>query len=48
MASIEWTDCSSTFQTQSFTGQYTICTDGNGYDTTSGSVTVNIGPYACV
>ena len=48
MASIEWFDCSSSYQTQSFTGQYTICTDGSGYVVTIGSVTVNIGPYACV
>ena len=48
LASIEWFDCSSTFQTQSFTGQYTICTDGSGYVVTGGSVTVNIGPYPCV
>jgi hypothetical protein len=48
MASIEWFDCSGSYLTQSFTGQYTICTDGSGYSVTSGSVTVNIGPYPCV
>lgn len=39
-ASIEWFDCSGGYLTQTFTGQYTICTDGSGYTVTSGNVTV--------
>jgi hypothetical protein len=48
LASIEWFDCSGNYLTQSFTGQYTICTDGSGYVVTGGSVTINLGPYVCV
>jgi hypothetical protein len=48
LASIEWFDCSGSYLTQSFTGQYTICTDGSGYVVTGGSVTINLGPYVCV
>lgn len=39
-ASIEWFSCDSNFLTQTFNGQYTICTDGSGYTVTGGSVTV--------
>lgn len=48
IASIEWFDCNGSYLTQTFTGQYTICTDGSGYSVTSGSVTINIGPNPCV
>ena len=48
LASIEWFDCNGNYLTQSFNGQYVICTDGSGYVVTIGSVTVNIGPYVCV
>lgn len=48
LSSIEWFDCSGSYFTQSFTGQFTICTDGSGYVVTGGSVTVNLGPYVCV
>lgn len=46
-ASIEWFDCGGSYFTQTFTGQYTICTDGSGYVVTIGSVTVVSGPYSC-
>lgn len=39
-ASIEWFDCSGSPLTQTFTGQYTICTDGSGYTVTAGSVSI--------
>jgi len=39
-ASIEWFDCGGSPLTQTFNGQYTICTDGSGYTVTGGSVSV--------
>lgn len=38
-ASIEWFDCGGSYFTQTFNGQYTICTDGSGYTVTAGGVT---------
>lgn len=46
-ASIEWFDCGGSYLTQTFNGQYTICTDGSGYTVTGGSVSINSGPYPC-
>lgn len=40
-ASIEWFGCDAAYHTQTFTSQYSICTDGSGYTVTSGFVTEN-------
>jgi hypothetical protein len=47
MASIEWFGCDGNYYTHTFTTSYAICTDGSGYVVTSGSVTVDSGPYSC-
>jgi len=46
-ASIEWLDCEGNLLTNTFNGQYTICTDGSGYTVTAGTVSVASGPYPC-
>lgn len=38
-ASVEWFNCTGSLMTQTFTGNFTICTDGSGYVVTSGTVT---------
>jgi hypothetical protein len=47
IASIEWFGCDGSYNTQSFTGSFAICTDGSGYTVTGGSVNVESGPYPC-
>ncbi len=45
-SSIEWFNCDNTFSTYTFTGSFTICTDGGGFVTTIGSVDI-VAEYPC-
>jgi hypothetical protein len=45
-SSIEWFNCEDTFSTITFTGSFSICTDGSGFTTTIGSVEI-ISEYPC-
>jgi len=45
-SSIEWFNCENTYSTITFTGTFSICTDGSGFTTTIGSVEI-ISEYPC-
>lgn len=47
-ASIEWIGCDFNLYTNTFNGQYVICTDGSGYIVTAGSVSEYNPPGPCL